>query len=101
MTATAAGSAAAADADLAARFAASLARLHPAAAGPVGLAVSGGADSLALLLLTEAVRPGGFAVATVDHGLRAEAAAECAAVAKRPRGRRAMPRWPAGRRSVG
>ncbi|KHL24404.1 hypothetical protein PK98_10115 [Croceibacterium mercuriale] len=80
MTATAAGSAAAAEAGLAARLAASLARLHPASAGPIGLAVSGGADSLALLLLMQAVRPGSFAVATVDHGLRAEAAAECAAV---------------------
>jgi len=81
MTATAAGSAATAEAELAARFAASLARLQPASAGPIGLAVSGGADSLALLLLTQATRPGSFAVATVDHGLRAEAAAECAAVA--------------------
>jgi tRNA(Ile)-lysidine synthase len=82
MTATAAGSAAAAEAGLAARFAVSLARLHPASAGPVGLAVSGGADSLALLLLMQAVRPGNFAVATVDHGLRAAAAAECGAVAE-------------------
>ncbi|WP_241557308.1 tRNA lysidine(34) synthetase TilS [Croceibacterium ferulae] len=86
MTATAAGSAAAIEADLAARFAASLARLLPGAAGsigqaPIGLAVSGGADSLALLLLMQATRPGGYAVAAVDHGLRPEAAAECAAVA--------------------
>ncbi|WP_347302072.1 tRNA lysidine(34) synthetase TilS [Croceibacterium sp. TMG7-5b_MA50] len=80
MNATAAGSAAATDPALAARFAASLARLQPTA-GRIGLAVSGGADSLALLLLAQAVRPGGFAVATVDHGLRPAAAAECAMVA--------------------
>lgn len=80
MTGTAAGSAATVEAGLAARFAASLNRLQPHA-GRIGLAVSGGADSLALLLLMQAARPGCFAVATVDHGLRAEAAAECSAVA--------------------
>lgn len=51
--------------------------------GPVGLAVSGGPDSLALLLLAHAaLPPGAFAVATVDHGLRPEAADEAAVVAK-------------------
>jgi tRNA(Ile)-lysidine synthase len=61
------------------RFAADLARLWPEG-GRLGLAVSGGPDSLALLLLALASIPGRFAVATVNHGLRAEAAAECAMV---------------------
>lgn len=44
--------------------------------------MSGGPDSLALLLLAQAaLPPGGFAVATVDHGLRAESACEAAHVA--------------------
>ncbi|HQS71567.1 MULTISPECIES: tRNA lysidine(34) synthetase TilS [unclassified Novosphingobium] len=47
----------------------------------MGLAVSGGSDSLALLLLFHEVAPRNFCVATVDHGLRAEAAAEAAMVA--------------------
>jgi tRNA(Ile)-lysidine synthase len=50
-------------------------------AGRLGIAVSGGADSLALLLLAAAAFPGRCAVATVDHGLRAEAADEAAFVA--------------------
>lgn len=61
------------------RFAAELERLWPEG-GRLGLAVSGGPDSLALLLLAQAAIPGRFAVATVNHGLRAEAAAECAMV---------------------
>ncbi len=61
------------------RFAAELERLWPER-GRLGLAVSGGPDSLALLLLAQAATPGRFAVATVNHGLRAEAAAECAMV---------------------
>jgi tRNA(Ile)-lysidine synthase len=65
----------------AARFAAELDRLWPEG-GRLGLAVSGGPDSLALLLLAEAAIPRRFAVATVDHGLRREAAAECAMVAR-------------------
>lgn len=48
--------------------------------GRVGLAVSGGADSLALLVLAQRAIPGRIEVATVDHGLRAGAAAECAMV---------------------
>jgi tRNA(Ile)-lysidine synthase len=59
----------------AARFAAAVDRLWPEG-GRIGLAVSGGPDSLAMLLLAQAAVPGGFEVATVDHGLRAESAAE-------------------------
>ena len=66
--------------DLVARFSEALARLNPDG-GRIGLAVSGGADSLALLLLAQAAIPGQFAVATVNHGLRAAAADECALVA--------------------
>ncbi len=44
------------------------------------MAVSGGADSLALLLLATELQPSNIAVATVDHGLRAESAAEAAFV---------------------
>ena len=47
----------------------------------IGLAVSGGPDSLALLVLAHAALKDGFEVATVDHGLRAEAAGEAANVA--------------------
>lgn len=65
---------------LTARFASDWLRLAPA--GPVGLAVSGGPDSLALLLLMHEVAPRNFAVATVDHGLRAESADEAAMVAR-------------------
>ena len=46
-----------------------------------GIAVSGGPDSLALLLLAESARPGEFEAATVDHGLRPESAAEAKMVA--------------------
>lgn len=41
-----------------------------------GIAVSGGADSMALLHAAAALWPGQVAAATVDHGLRAEAADE-------------------------
>jgi tRNA(Ile)-lysidine synthase len=47
----------------------------------LGLAVSGGPDSLAMLLLAAAARPGGIEAATVDHGLRAESRAEAEMVA--------------------
>jgi tRNA(Ile)-lysidine synthase len=64
-----------------ARFAADRARLWPEGTR-AGLAVSGGPDSLALLLLAHATVPAGqFAVATVDHGLRAQSADEACAVA--------------------
>lgn len=48
----------------------------------LGLAVSGGPDSLALLLLAQAALPGRIAAATVDHGLRPESAAESGFVAQ-------------------
>jgi tRNA(Ile)-lysidine synthase len=74
------------------RFAADLAALWPAdeRAGPLGLAVSGGPDSLALMLLAHAALPGRIAVASVDHGLRPEAAGEVALV-ERLAAERAIP----------
>lgn len=53
--------------------------------GPIGVAVSGGSDSMALLLLMArwAKREGrSIHAVTVDHGLRSEAAAEAATVAR-------------------
>ncbi|MCT2559487.1 tRNA lysidine(34) synthetase TilS [Tsuneonella sp. YG55] len=44
----------------------------------MGAAVSGGPDSLALLLLANAVLPGRVIAATIDHGLRPESAQEAA-----------------------
>jgi tRNA(Ile)-lysidine synthase len=48
----------------------------------VGLAVSGGPDSLALLLLAAAARPALVEAATIDHALRAGSAAEAKMVAE-------------------
>lgn len=48
----------------------------------LGIAVSGGPDSIALLDLAAAYAPGRTEAATVDHGLRAEAAAEAVMVAR-------------------
>ena len=62
-----------------ARFRADLEAL--AAPARLGIAVSGGPDSLALLLLAHAAFPGRVEAATVDHGLRPESAAEAAFVA--------------------
>ena len=63
------------------RFRADLDALS-APGGRIGIAVSGGPDSLALLLLAAAARPGGVEAATVDHGLRAESRAEAEMVAR-------------------
>jgi tRNA(Ile)-lysidine synthase len=64
------------------RFRADLIRLTGGqAAQRFGLAVSGGPDSVAILLLARAAFPNRIEVATVDHGLRPEAAAETRFVA--------------------
>jgi tRNA(Ile)-lysidine synthase len=63
------------------RFAADLDQLI-APGGRLGIAVSGGADSLALLLLASAARPSEVEAATVDHALRPEAADEARHVAE-------------------
>ncbi len=66
-------------------------RLGPFEKAPhVAVAVSGGADSMALLLLAAAWaadKSGRVTALTVDHGLRAEAAEEVAEVARRCRAR--------------
>ncbi|HEX8061818.1 MAG TPA: tRNA lysidine(34) synthetase TilS [Allosphingosinicella sp.] len=49
---------------------------------PLAVAVSGGPDSLALLLLARAAWPERVRAATVDHGLRPESPAEAEAVAR-------------------
>ncbi|MBA3678295.1 MAG: tRNA lysidine(34) synthetase TilS [Sphingosinicella sp.] len=63
------------------RFRANLERLVGATPAKLGIAVSGGPDSLALLLLACAAFPAGVEAATVDHGLRAESAGEADLVA--------------------
>jgi tRNA(Ile)-lysidine synthase len=65
----------------AARFRADTEKLTGGAPDRIALAVSGGPDSLALLLLAQAAFPGCVHAATVDHGLRPEAAGEAAFVA--------------------
>ncbi|HYN45208.1 MAG TPA: tRNA lysidine(34) synthetase TilS [Allosphingosinicella sp.] len=67
--------------DLVARFRADTEALTGPAPGLLGVAVSGGPDSLALLLLAHAAFPGRVRAATVDHRLRPESAAEAAFVA--------------------
>src|SRR5688572_3701081 len=62
------------------RFAADLGVLVPADTR-IGIAVSGGPDSLALLLLAQAACAHRIEAATVDHGLRPESAGEAAMVA--------------------
>ena len=69
------------DAALVDRFRADLAALL-APGHRLGLAVSGGPDSLALLLLAAAARPGEVEAATIDHGLRPEAQGEAQMVAR-------------------
>jgi tRNA(Ile)-lysidine synthase len=72
------------DPALTGRFRTDLEALTGGAPGPerrLALAVSGGGDSLALLLLAHAAWPGAVIAATVDHGLRPEAATEAAQVA--------------------
>lgn len=65
-----------------ARFDRELAALWPRAAGErLLVAVSGGPDSMALLLLAHAALGDAVVAATVDHGLRADAAREAAFVA--------------------
>jgi tRNA(Ile)-lysidine synthase len=65
------------------RFVSAVARLTRGAPADyrIGLAVSGGPDSLALLLLAHQAFPGRICAATVDHGLRPEAADEAQYVA--------------------
>ncbi|WP_374650118.1 tRNA lysidine(34) synthetase TilS [Rhizorhabdus sp.] len=67
--------------DLAERFRVDLDSLLPDPSARIGLAVSGGPDSMALLLLAAEAMPDRIECATVDHGLRAEAAGEAALVA--------------------
>lgn len=63
--------------ELVERFRADLAELWSMeGAEPLGIAFSGGPDSLALLLLANASRAGRVEAATVDHGLRAESGKE-------------------------
>ncbi len=73
------------DPGLTGRFAAGLTALWPESSADrsarLALAVSGGPDSLALLLLAAAALPGRIAAATVDHRLRPESAEEAAVVA--------------------
>lgn len=69
------------DAALIARFRQSLAALGvDVDTVRLGVAVSGGPDSVALLLLAAAALPGRVAAATVDHGFRAASAGEAAEV---------------------
>ena len=64
------------DPALLARFKVDLQKLTEGRPEALGVAVSGGPDSLALLLLAAAAYPGRVHAATVDHGLRDESADE-------------------------
>ncbi len=70
-----------ADPALVARFKVDLIRLIGRSPDRLGVAVSGGPDSLALLLLAAAAYPGRVEAATVDHQLRPQSSAEAAFVA--------------------
>ncbi len=66
-----------------ARFAAVVRELAGAGAlPPLAVAVSGGADSLALLWLAARAFPGKCTALSVNHGLRTEAASECEQVGR-------------------
>lgn len=72
------------ESDIIARFTDAIAQLIPEfgdSDDKLGLAVSGGPDSLALLLLAHAAFPDRIAAASVDHGLRPAARQECEFVA--------------------
>ncbi|MDZ7588872.1 MAG: tRNA lysidine(34) synthetase TilS [Parasphingorhabdus sp.] len=73
------------DPDPVAKFAKSLNAIAPSLMtgnDRLGIAVSGGPDSLALLLLAQDLLPGRVDAATVDHGLRPESRAEAGQVAE-------------------
>jgi tRNA(Ile)-lysidine synthase len=70
------------DEELVDRFRRDLAGLGGAEQGRLGIALSGGPDSLALLLLAAAAAPGAVSAATVDHGLRPESASEAELAAR-------------------
>ncbi|HEX8240259.1 MAG TPA: tRNA lysidine(34) synthetase TilS [Allosphingosinicella sp.] len=74
--------AAAPDPDLVLRFRRDLEAVGGRDVSQLALAVSGGPDSLALLILADDALPGRIAAATVDHGLRAESRGEAEAVAR-------------------
>src|SRR3954453_18569226 len=73
--------------DLTGRFAQAMDRLGPFEPRPkLAVAVSGGADSMALALLSSAwasLRDGSVLALIVDHGLRVESAGEAAVTADR------------------
>jgi tRNA(Ile)-lysidine synthase len=59
-----------------------LTREVPSRDRPIGVAVSGGPDSMALLVLAALAFPDAVVAATVDHGLRPEAAEEARMVGR-------------------
>ncbi|HEX7874071.1 MAG TPA: ATP-binding protein, partial [Sphingobium sp.] len=61
---------------------AALAGEHGVSKERFGIAVSGGPDSMALLDLAATTMPGRVEAATVDHGLRPDAAGEAEMVAR-------------------
>lgn len=68
--------------ELVERFRRDLGAITDVSGCSLGVAVSGGPDSLALLLLAAAAMPGRVEAATVDHGLRAGSAGEAVFVAE-------------------